>query len=71
MFIAKFLQIWPSRPSGHLICTSLPDQLPAVLESCVVNDPLSPPGPPCIPDSLCEASSENTMVTSKLKESGM
>ncbi|GMH30443.1 hypothetical protein Nepgr_032286 [Nepenthes gracilis] len=37
----------------------------------VVKDPLSPPGPPRIPDSLCEASSVNSLVTSKQKETGM
>ncbi|GMH00743.1 hypothetical protein Nepgr_002582 [Nepenthes gracilis] len=56
---------------GSSVQTSPPDQLPVVLESCVVNDPLSPPGPPRIPDSHCEACSENSMDTSKLKETGL
>ncbi|GMH19855.1 hypothetical protein Nepgr_021696 [Nepenthes gracilis] len=53
---------------GSSVQTSPPDHWPAVLDSCVVNDPLSPPGPPRIPDPHCEACSENSLETSKLKE---
>ncbi|GMH15609.1 hypothetical protein Nepgr_017450 [Nepenthes gracilis] len=49
---------------GSSVQTSPSDHLSADLESCKVNDPLSPPGP----DPPCEAYSENTLDTSKLKE---
>ncbi|GMH04707.1 hypothetical protein Nepgr_006547 [Nepenthes gracilis] len=53
---------------GSSVQTSPPDHLTADLESCKVNDPLSPPRPPRIPDSLCGGLLENTLDASKLKE---
>ncbi|GMG99211.1 hypothetical protein Nepgr_001051 [Nepenthes gracilis] len=53
---------------GSSVQSSPPDQLPADLDPCKVNDPLIPSGPPCLSDPLRENCSESTLVASKLKE---
>ncbi|GMH21103.1 hypothetical protein Nepgr_022945 [Nepenthes gracilis] len=53
---------------GSSVQTGPPDHSSVKLETCKVNDSLSPSGPPRIPDSPCETCSENNLASPNLKE---
>ncbi|GMH21249.1 hypothetical protein Nepgr_023091 [Nepenthes gracilis] len=53
---------------GSSVQTCPPDRSSAELESCKVNDSLSPSGPPRIPEPPGETCSENNLATPNLKD---